>query len=172
MANIFNITWSNVVENLIPWFWRETTNGNEAKILPYLRSIINPVQTISDNLLSLEETTIDFLNYNGQHKILEEYLNDLYDITLRRIYITENNIGSIDKLAIGLTSDTITSPITIGLSSEIVSIPLVIGLSGEILAGFNFTINIPVSITYNTIVLTAQIKNYSEASKTFNFTIF
>lgn len=172
MANIFNIQWSNVVENLTPWFWRKTVDSDEAKLLPYLRSMITPVQDISTDLLTLQQNTIEFLNYNGQHKVLEEYLNNTYDVVLRRIYLTENNIGSLDELQIGLTDDTIISKIQIALSGESVTIPVAIGLSNESLQGFNFTVNIPSGIVYDPIVITAQLRNYVEASKNFNFVIF
>jgi len=171
MANIFNIDWNNVGINLLPWFYRATSDDNEAKIVPFIRSIYAPIQDISDNLLTLEQDTIEYLNYSGQHKILEEYLNDLYDVTLRRITITENNLASIDAIQMGLTSDTIIDKIEIGLSGETVTIAIAISLSGESLSGNNFSVNMPASITFDTILLTAQLRNYVEASKNFNFII-
>lgn len=172
MANIFNIDWSNVTANLTPYFWRDTFDGNEAKLLPYLRSMIQPVQDISDNLLSLQTETVNFLQYTGQHKVLEEFLNDTYDTALRRIFITENDIASLDPIDIYLSGETTSTPLELYLSGETPIIPITIYVSNEVLVDNNFTVNIPASITFDTLTVTNQLKNYVEASKKFNIITF
>ena len=59
--SIFNIDWYNVVENLTPSFWRKTKAGLEAKMIPNLRSVVTPVQELSDTLLAFQ-TEIANLN--------------------------------------------------------------------------------------------------------------
>jgi hypothetical protein len=172
MANIFNIDWDNVVENLTPWFWRETASGTEHKLLPYLRSMIAPVQDISDDLLTLNTETIDFLKYTGQHKALEEYLNDTYDVTLRRIFITENDIAGIDSVNIYQSGEAAATTYTIYQSGEVVVAPIAFYQSGEGITADNFTVNIPVTIITVSALLTAQLRNYVKASKNWNVVTF
>ena len=172
MANIFNLNFNNIVENLIPWFWRRTFDLNETKLLANSRSIIKPIQDISDSLLLLQQNTNNYLNYNGQHKILEEYLNDNYDNILRRIYITENNIAGIDEIKMYQTGEVNPEPLVFYQTGEVNPVPLAFYQTNEGITDNAFTVNIPVSITYNSIVLTAQLRNYVEATKNFNFVIF
>jgi hypothetical protein len=166
MANIFNIDWNNVGKNLIPHFWRD--GSFEA----YIRSILAPIQTNSDNLLSLQQETVNFLKYTGQHKVLEEYLNDTYDPLSRRIYITENDIAGIDPIAIYISGETTDTPLTFYLSGESNPAPLSFYLSGEASTGDNFTVNIPTVIVFTETIITSQLRNYVEASKNFNFVTF
>jgi hypothetical protein len=172
MANIFDITWSTVTSNLTPWFWRETVDNNETKLLTYLRSMIKPIQDISDNLLTLQTETVDFLQYTGQHKVLEEYLNDLYDPTLRRIFITENDIAPLDPIDIYISGETTSTPLEIYLSGETPLVPVVIYQSNEVLIDNNFTVNVPASISFDILTMTNQLKNYTEATKVFNIVTF
>lgn len=172
MANIFNINWSNVVENLTPHFWRTTNEDLEAKIIPYLRSMISPVQDISDDLLALQNETVDFLKYTGQHLALEYYLNDTYDVTLRRIYITENDIASIDAVNLYQSGETNPTPLVFYLSGEVNPVPIAFYQSNEGITADNFTVNIPSTIVYDTTVLDAQLRNYVEASKNWDVVTF
>jgi hypothetical protein len=172
--SIFNINWFNVVENLTPSFWRETKTGLEAKLIPYLRSVAKPIQDLSDELESFQVQTMAFLDYNGQHQVLEAYLNDNYDNTQRRIFITENNIvNGATIIDLYLQGETDPSPLSIYLQGESSLVPFSLYLQGETISPtYNFTINIPVSITFDTDTLTEQVKNYSEAAKTFNIVTF
>ena len=171
MANIFDIDWNNVVENLTPYFWRTTNDGNEAKMLANWRAMIKPVQDVSDDLLTLQTETVDFLQYTGQHKVLEEYLNNLYDNTLRRIFITENNLSVVDP-NLYQTVETDPVPLALYQTGEVVISSLTLFQTGEASSGANFTVNIPSTITYDTNVITAQLRNYVEAAKTFDFVTF
>ncbi len=172
--SIFNINWFNVVENLTPSFWRETKTGIEAKIIPYLRSVIAPVQELSDELNSFQIQTMTFLDYTGQHTPLENFLNDNYDNTQRRIFIAENNIiNGSSIIDLYLQGETDPSPLSVYLQGESSVTPFSLFLQGEVIgASFNFTINIPVTISFDSTTVTRQVKNYSEAAKTFNITTF
>jgi hypothetical protein len=172
--SIFNINWNNVVENLIPSFWRETKTGLEARVLPYLRSIIKPLQDLSDVLYLLEINTKAFLDYTGQDLALENYLNDNYDNTQRRIFITENNvINGTQTVDIYLQGESDPSPTSVYLQVESGGIPFSLYLAGEAVSpSYNFTINIPSSISFDSTLITRQIKNYSEASRVFNIITF
>lgn len=166
MANIYDINWKNVGKNLLFWRWRTT------RLVAFIDSIMSSVQVLSDKLFNLDAETRDFLQYTGQHKVLEEYLNDKYDSVQRRIYITENNIGSIDPIQMGLSGESVPEDVEIGLSGESVTVPLVIALSNEVLQANNFTINIPIAVLYVESTLTAQVNNYVLAGKQYNINVF
>ena len=172
MVNIFDIDWSNVGKNLMFWRWRRNASGDDSMLLAYIRSVMASIQVLSNKLLSLRNETFDFLQYTGQDKVLEELLNDTFDSVQRRIYITENDIGQLDALQIGLSNETVPSDVAIGLSGETITVPIVLGLSNEALQGNNFTIHIPVVVVFNLAELTALVKNYSLAAKNFNVTTF
>ena len=172
MANIFNIDWNNVVENLTPWFWRKTASGTENKLMPELRSMIAPVQDISDDMNTLQTNTLEFLNYTGQHKAMEEYLNDLYDPSLRRIYITENDIAGIDAVNLYQSGEVNPEPYTFYQSGEVNPGPIAFYQSGEAVVDDNFTVNIPSSIVYDADRINSQIRNYIEASKNWDIVTF
>lgn len=166
MAGIYNINWRNAAQNLMFWRWRTPI------FVAYLSSIMDSVQVLSDKLNTLDDDTIDFLQYTGQHKILEELLNDKYDSVQRRIYIVENNIGKLDPIAIGLSGETVPEDIEIGLSGEVVTIPVAIALSNEVLQDDHFTIHIPIAVLYTESTLRAQVDNYALAGKQYNIVIF
>jgi len=172
--SIFNINWYNVVENLTPSFWRKTKTEQESKLIPYLRSVITPIQELSDTLYTFQYQTMLFLNYCGQHLSLENMLNDKWDSTQRRIYITENNIiNGYVYLDLYLQGETDPTPISFYLQGESGGIPFSLYLQGETIgATYNFTINVPVSISFDTNEMTKKVKNYSEAAKTFNIVTF
>ena len=166
MANIFEIDWDNVIENLTPHFWRTS------KLLAYLRSMIQPVQDISDDLLDLQNETTAFLSYTGQHLALEAYLNDTYDITLRRIFITENDIAAVDPISIYLSGESTSAPLELYLSGEAAIAPVGIYLSDEGVVSDNFTVHLPSAIVYDADTITAQLRNYVEASKNWDIVTF
>lgn len=163
---LFNIDFKIVGERLLPWFL------NKTGLAAYVRSIMASIQVLANKLLNLQQDTVDFLQYTGQHKVMEVYLNSIYDPISERIYITENDISAIDEIQIGLSGETVPENIQIGLSGETVIVNLAIALSGEALAGNNFTVNIPASIVYDALIIDAQIRSYIEASKNYNILTF
>jgi len=172
--SIYSIYWNNVVENLTPSFWRKTKAGLEAEILPNLRSVIKPIQDLSDTLLSFQQNTVRYLDYTGQHLALEAYLNDTYDVADRRIFITENNvINGATTVDLYLQSEVDPTPLSIYRQGETAPVPFSLYLQGETVFGlYNFTINIPLAVAFDSDVVTKQVKRYSEAAKTFNIITF
>jgi len=166
MANIFDIDWNNVGTNLVPHFWRKDA------LLAYVHSIYAPIQELSDSLLAFQQETETFLKYTGQHKVLEEYLNDTYDVTLRRIFLTENDIAAIDAISIYLSGETTSAPLELYLSGETPTVPVNIYLSGEAIIGYNFTVHVPTAIVFDSSLMTSRLNNYVEASKIFNIVTF
>jgi hypothetical protein len=172
MAGIYNIDWSNVGRNLLFWRWRRDKNGNRAKLMANLDSIMASVQVTSNKLNTLDDETDDFLQYTGQHKVLEEFLNNKYDIVQRRIFITENDIAGLDPVVMGISGETVSQPVVMGLSGETVAVPVSMAVSLEALQDNNFTVNIPNAVTYDEPTLRAQLDNYVLAGKQYNIVTF
>ena len=95
----------------------------------------------------------------GQHLSLEEYLNDLYDATLRRIYITENDLPAAGETWY-LQPETDPQPKTWYLQGEGDPVPKTWWLQSEVVQQNHFTINIPVAISYVEEVLRGQVDPY------------
>jgi len=151
----------------------EETASVESNLIAYLRSVIKPVQDISDDLLTLQTDTITFLDYNGQHKVLEEYLNDNYDATTRGIFITENNVSSgAQALDIYLQGELDPSPTSIYLQSEVNPAPITMFLQGEGTGINSFTVNVPVAVVFDETTVRAQLSNYVIATKEYNIITF
>jgi hypothetical protein len=172
MAGIYKIDWKNVGENLLFWRWRTTKSGNKSKLLAYIEAIMSSIQVLSDKLNILDDQTDDFLKYTGQHKVLEEFLNDKYDSVQRRIYITENEIAGLDPVVMGISGDTISQPVVMGITGDTVAVPVAMALSTEVLGDNNFSVNIPSAVVYNEATLRAQLDNYVLAGKNYNIVIF
>lgn len=151
----------------------EPTASAESNLVAFLRCIMAPIQDLSDRLLALQEETVDFLNYNGQHGSLEEFLNDKYDPVSRGIFITENDISSgTQAIDLYLQSEEDLSPTTIYLQGEVTRAPVSMYLQGETIDTNNFTVNIPVSVTFDETTVRAQLANYVIATKTYNIVTF
>ena len=100
------------------------------------------------------------------------YLNDTYDITLRRIFITENDIAAVDPISIYLSGESTTAPLELYLSGEAAIAPVGIYLSDEGVVSDNFTVHLPSAIVYDSDTITAQLRNYVEASKNWDIVTF
>jgi hypothetical protein len=174
MANIYDINWQNVGENLLFHRWRKNSQDNDNNLLSYINAIMSSLQVLSDKLLSLRNETVDILQYTGQHKVLEEFLNDRYDSITRGIYIIENNTAQFAPVAIGLSTDTIDSgsELVLGITSDTVTTQVAMALSGEVQEDNNFTVYIPISVLFNEITLRAQLDAYVLASKNYNIVVF
>jgi len=172
--SIFDIYWFNVGENLTPSFWRKTKAGLESKLIPFIRSILAPVQELNDLLFDYQRAIKSYLDYTGQHIALEEYLNKTYDIVDRRIFITENNIvNGAQNVDLYLKGEVDPTPLSLYLQGEAADVPFSLYLQGESIPDtYNFTINIPLVVGFNADTVTRQVKNYSEAAKTFNIVTF
>jgi len=163
--DIYQIDFSKVSERLTPFFWRKPI------YLSYLKAALAPLQTDNGEFFSFVSATWTKLQYTGQHLALEEYLNDNYDDTLRRIFITENDL-TFDRLDLYKQGETDPTPLSLYKQGEISPAPISLYKSSEGLGGDNFTVNIPVSITFNEDILRSQLDFYVIAGKNYNIVTF
>lgn len=162
---VYSINFAVVSERLTPWFWRRPV------WLSYLKAALTPLQTNNSEMSAFVNSVWTKLSYTGQHLALEEFLNDTYDDTLRRIFIDENNI-TFETLDIYKQGETDPSPISIYLQSEVNPAPFSIYKQGEGLGGDNFTINIPAAVSFDEDTLRSMVDFYVIAGKNYNIVTF
>lgn len=163
--SIYSIFLGKVAERLTPWFWRKPI------FLSYLTAALTPLQNDNNAFFAFVTAVWNDLQYTGQHLALEALLNDLYDDTLRRIFIDENDI-TFEAVDLYLDGETDPTPISLYLDGEVNPAPVSLGLDGEGQGGDNFTVNIPTSINFNENTLRSQLDFFVVAGKNYNIVTF
>ena len=163
--NQYNSAFAKFAKNALPHFFRFEW------LKDFIYSLIKPLQDVSDDFYSTISTVDLYLKYTSQHLSMEEMLNDKYDSTLRRIYITENNVIGQD-MDIYKESETNPNPRAIYKQGEDNPVPILIYKQSEYpISVYNFTINMPVTITYDSDEFEYLINSYTEP-RTFNVVTF
>ena len=85
---------------LAPYFWITTpeTDVEKEVWVKYMSLVSTAFANFQDELLAECYAKYDLLLPTGQHLSLENYLNSRYDDTLRRIFITENNVSQVNYI--------------------------------------------------------------------------
>lgn len=128
-----------------------------------------------DTYLPFEAEIMEVLKYNGQHKVLEEYLNNTYDDSLRRIYIDENDVVRAFGVDIHLNGEFNSDPIDLGLNGETNSpeVDLAINADAGVTFLYNFTIFIPSALLgLDETLLRRRIDRWVEASRRYDIQYF
>ena len=122
---------NDAIKALLPWFMRKP------KIAAYIESICKPVKDKNDELEDLAEDSLYRVAITGQVIYLERLLNDLFDNTLRRIYITDFSDQAQVYLYLRSEGD-----VTFAYRREDEE-DLFMYSTSEILESYRFAINIP-----------------------------
>ena len=132
-------------------------NGN---VLRFLQSCLSGLQTINDSFYSYVVNVKEDLKYNGQIINLTKRLNDLYDNTLRRIYIS-NQQGITTKYIFN-NAERQTDYIYNTIEA---STPFYLGNNSEMGIEFDFIVYVPASLVYESENFNATINRYRLADK-------
>ncbi len=81
--NIYNTDFNRQVSLLLPTFKRKT------KMVNFLKSLIKPLIELYQSFKRFRTDSLYKINHNGQVVYLQKVLNDRFDTTLRRIYISD-----------------------------------------------------------------------------------
>lgn len=135
------------------------------KILDFIYSMMKPLKSINNDFQAFRNHVNYKLLFNGQVIYLERYLNDVYDPINRRIFITDAIRKPINYVYNKLEDK---PKIYVYNESELHT-PIFLYNKSESDGSITFWVNIPEEITYNTIVITAQINIYKMAGKGFGF---
>ena len=161
----YRVDFQNYVTNSMPWFYRFEW------LKDFIFSMIAPLQIINDAFYEVMIDVNDYLSYTSNHLAMEEMLNDKYDIDLRRIFITENNITG-QVIDIYQEAETDPSPTSIYKQGEINPAPISMYKQSEFpLSDYDFTLNFPLAIVYDGDILDKLITSYID-TKTYNVITF
>lgn len=80
---VFNIDFEKLVWWLIPTFLRKPI------IYAYVKALVNPAAQLHQEFLNNRQSNLYKLSHNSQVFSIENVLNDKFDTTQRRIYITD-----------------------------------------------------------------------------------
>jgi hypothetical protein len=148
------------------FFWVTATGetwgtGDAARHLAWLRALIQPMLTLNITMMTTVNSIRYRMNLTGQVIYLEHWLNDLFDVDLRRIYISEGDSTSPQFLYNKADS---ADPLVIYNKSE--SQPPVyltnrVEREGEV----DFVINIPFDLATSQATLESKLKTATNIYK-------
>jgi hypothetical protein len=130
----------NLIKDLTPHFKRQDI------FISFLMIIAEELQVSMDSLYSMAVKNRELLKYDGRIGVYEEFLNDYWDNTLRRIYISTNDVSGGFK-TLYLQDEYDPTPDTLYLQQENKS-DWTLYLQSEIagLTFFNYTIYVPAAL--------------------------
>ena len=143
----------------------------QAVMYAWCKVVVSPVIYLAGLFAVNRNANLYNLAHNGQVCYLTAVLNDTFDSTLRRIYISDP--AYIDPLFIYLEDEL--KPVWVGLESEVGSTPYPdpqwVYLESEVYTGggVQFVVNVPAAIL-NVPYMKAVINKYRLASKS-NYSI-
>lgn len=159
--NTYSVNWNKLLS------WLTPTTLFKAKMFALLKSLVAPVSTLHGDFIGFRKQKNYELGITGQVCKLEKLLNDKYDKSLRRIYITDG-IKSKRKYIFN-DSEFVPQPIY----TEAEAKPYFIYQDGEITTTtYHFIVNIPVVVRYNADELISILSVFKMPSKKFNIQTF
>ncbi len=157
-----NIDFDLQLKRLTPHFLRGTI------FISFMQSVMKVLNDVNDLQVTLTTDIDFFLRWNSQIIYLTKYLNTLYDPVLERIYILDlvpiSNTYLFRKIE-GVT------PFFIFTKAEAAS-PVYLRRFSEIQGDLDYTIFIPAVITFDTNLVTSQVKQYNAAGMRFDIQTF
>jgi hypothetical protein len=167
MANNYSWDLTRFVTYMLPSFLRKT------KQISWLKALLAPMDRLNSELVTFATDTRYALNFTGQVISLERLLNDTFDNSLRRIYISD---GNRQEKFVALTgSNNPPTPEQVIFRSEASS------FTGENFAVYSqsdsnqvydFQVNVPTGLSYNAGQLNALMNKYKKAGKKYNIATF
>jgi len=164
MTNVkrYIINYTKLVEQRIPEDFRKD------KAIAFFKVFVSPFVLIYNSLLSFRTLLLYKLSITPQVVYLEKMLNDRYDDTERRIYITDGK----EYTPLFLYQKSELKPTFLFLKSETGFLKTLLYLKNE--TGqftFDFVVHVPSVVSFNSNELVALVNNYKLASKTFKIQI-
>jgi len=159
---VFNIDFQHIAYNLTPFFKRTTA------FIDWLYSLTRPLKEINLGFVSFVSNTEYNLTFTSETNVLERFLNDQFDPISRGIFIT--NINEVDFQFIFNKAEN-KPPVYIFNKSE-AEPPFYVLTRNELLQSINYTINVPVAVIFNPIIMRARVDFYNQSGKNYNIITF
>ncbi len=157
-----NINFDLQLKRLTPHFLRGTI------FTSWMQSALKALKDVNDQQVTLTNDTEFLLRWKAQIIYLEKYLNTLYDSVLERIYIQD--LVPISSTYIFRKAEGAT-PFFIFTKAEAAS-PVYLRRFSEIQGDLDYTVWIPAVITFDTNLVTSQVKQYNAAGMRFDIQTF
>jgi len=156
---MFNIDFRQIVYNLTPFFLRSEKN------LAYIYALVKPLKDLNVIFNSYRTNTLYNLQFTSQTIYLEHFLNDQFDPIGRGIYIE-----TLDELDFIFIFNLVESKPAYYLYNKAeAEPPIYFKNNTELINEINFTIFVPVGVSFNSDVLSGKVDFYNQAGK--NYTI-
>ncbi|MCK5641781.1 MAG: hypothetical protein KAJ19_13345 [Gammaproteobacteria bacterium] len=174
MANeIYNITWVNISDNLMAWYLRnllayDPDNENPTWLLHYQRVIMEAFQLLTNRLFETAFNINIKIKRTGQHGVLEITINDEFDFTLRRIYITDAYGATNYNYDFYKQGEVDPTPQSFYKQGEVDPAPKTFFTGGESAGEFDFYINIPAAVSYDQARLQGVVNTYKTSGKRYD----
>ena len=171
--NIFNITWVNMSDNLMAWYLRnlavyEPTTVNPTWLLWWQRAIMEALQPLTNKLFETAFNIDKKIKRTGQHGVLEITINDEFDFTLRRIYLSDAFGAGNYNYDFYKQGDVDPTPQSFYKQGEVDPVPKTFFTGIESAGEFDFNINIPAAVSYDHDRLHGVVNTYKTSGKRYD----
>lgn len=177
MIQIFNITWINVSDNLIAWYWRnleyyDPGNENPLWLRDYMRAILGSIENLTNRLFENAFNNQKKYFRSGQKEVLEISLNTDFDSVARRIYITDAFGLSNYNYDFYLQGETDPTPMSFYLQGEVDPAPKTFYTGVESPGEFDFYVNIPSAVSIDVPRFRGVVDSYKTLGKKYDLVYF
>ena len=174
---IFNITWLNVSDNLLPWYWRnidfyDQGNENPFWLRDWCRSTLIPIENLTNRLFELAFNIQHKTNRTGQHGVLEIVLNDDFDAAVRRIFLSDAAGPGNYNYDFYKQGETDPTPQSFYKQGEVDPTPKTFFTGIESAGEFDFFVNFPVAVSVDEPRLRGVVDTYRPSGKRYDVLYF
>lgn len=159
---MFNINFQHIAYNLTPHFKRNSA------FLDWIYSLVKPLADINGAFNNFHNSKEYALTFTSETNVLERFLNDQFDPVSRGIFIT-----TINEVDFQFVFNKIESkpPLYIFNKSE-AEPPFYLLTKDELLQSINYTINVPVSVIFNPLIMRSRVDFYNQAGKNYSIVTY
>jgi hypothetical protein len=174
---IFNITWINVSDNLIAWYWRDLEiydpgNENRFWLRDYVRAILGSIENLTNRLFETAFNINKKVTRTGQNAVLEITLNDEFDSVTRQIFLSDAEGLTNFNYDFYQQGETDPTPQSFYLEGEVDPAPKTFFTGGESAGALDFHVNIPNTISVNVPRVQAIVNTYKPSGKRYDLIFF
>jgi len=152
--DFFNIDFDNLVWTNLPIRLRQPIQ------FAWLKALAAPVKYVYNLFMTNRANSLYLLGHNSQVCYIEATLNDTFDTSLRRIYITDGSAMAPVNLYLVTEAD----PVWLGKVSEEGTTsyldPVPLYTESETIVRIGFIVNVPASITFDMARMKALVDLY------------
>ena len=175
--NFFNISWINIADNLIPWYWRDLEQfspgiSNRFWLRDYIRSALLSIEDLTNRLFELAFNIDKKIKRTGQVGVMEIALNEDFDIVLKRIFLSDAWGAGNYNYDFYLQGETDPTPQSFYKQGEVDPDPKIFFTGVERAGEFDFYVNLPIGLSLDFDRFNSVIDTYKNAGKSYDIIFF